>query len=69
MIIECWSCGKQIDYPEYISNKPLCSDCFERIEKGNAKQENTEEKTLEDYHELTAIPNKDGYDYDSQEED
>jgi hypothetical protein len=27
------------------------------------------EPTSEDCHELTAIPNKDGYDYDSQEED
>lgn len=27
------------------------------------------EITLEDTHELTAIPNEDGYDYDSNEED
>ena len=33
------------------------------------KQKVDKEFTLEDSHELTAMPNEDGYDYDSNEED
>ena len=36
----------------------------EEVKKGFDK-----EPTFEDCHILSAIPNKDGYDYDSQEED
>lgn len=46
-----------------INEMGICKDCDNQI------TESDKEPTLEDIHELSALPNKDGYDYDNPEED
>ena len=35
--VECWLCGKEIDYPTYRHGNPLCAKCAEKADKAQKK--------------------------------